>query len=78
MFLAFERSHGADGVGGLNGPELAVKAKEIHPQLRVLFMTGYASGSSVQEAVPAADISVLNKPFRRKDLAKAIQDTLAA
>ena len=64
--------------GGVNGPELAVKAKDLHPQMRVLFMTGYASGSSVNETLSEADITVLSKPFRRKDLAKAIQDTLAA
>lgn len=31
--------------GGMNGPELAVKAMKVRPKLKILFMSGYAPGS---------------------------------
>ncbi len=64
--------------GGVSGPEFAIKAKDIQPQLRVIFMTGYVSDTWVHEKLPETAKTVLNKPFRREELVKAIHNTLAA
>jgi len=63
--------------GGISGPEFAAKVKDLHPQLRVIFMTGYTSEPLLKQISTDTNISVLNKPFRRAVLADAIEDTLA-
>ena len=63
--------------GGVSGPELAAKAKDLRPQLKFMFMTGYTSDHLERHKLPSTDISVLKKPFRIKDAASAIQNILA-
>lgn len=50
----------------MDGHELAEKARQMRPNLRVLFATGY-DGSGV-----SGDMTVLHKPYLANDLAKAI------
>ena len=65
--------------GGMNGPEMALKALEVRPELKVLFMSGYAPGSlrQMQEELPNA-IDLVNKPFTRNDLTEKVKRALAA
>ena len=65
--------------GGMNGPEMAFKALEVRPELKVLFMSGYAPGSlrQMQEELPNA-IDLINKPFSRSDLTEKVKRALAA
>jgi signal transduction histidine kinase len=65
--------------GGMNGPEMAQKALAIRPELKVLFMSGYAPGSlrQMQEDLPNA-IDLVNKPFTRNDLTEKVKRALAA
>jgi CheY-like chemotaxis protein len=64
--------------GGMNGPELAARALKIRPQLKLLFMSGYAPGSvrQMQELPDAIDL--VNKPFTRNDLTTKVKRALAA
>ena len=55
--------------GGLLGPEVVQRAKQARPELRVLFMSGYADATARSSGLLAAGATVLNKPFRRYDLA---------
>jgi len=64
--------------GGVSGPELAAKAKDLHPNLKLVFMSGYAADLYTEDRVPGFDDILLTKPFRLNDLADAIHDTLAA
>jgi signal transduction histidine kinase len=64
--------------GGLNGPELAAKAIQIRPDLKVLFMSGYAPGSVRQMQDLPASIELVNKPFTRNDLTEKVKKALAA
>ncbi len=55
--------------GGINGRQLAARALERNPAMRVLLMSGYAD-------MPGADgpaLPILTKPFVRQDLARALQ-----
>ena len=61
--------------GGVSGPEFAAKAKTICPRLRVLFMSGYASGNASQGCSSDFDEMLLMKPFRRAELARAVYET---
>jgi CheY-like chemotaxis protein len=65
--------------GGLNGPEMALKALAVRPELKVLFMSGYAPGSlrQMQEDLPNA-VDLVNKPFTRNDLTEKVKRALAA
>ena len=65
--------------GGMNGPEMALKALSVRPELKVLFMSGYAPGSlrQMQQELPNA-IDLVNKPFTRNDLTEKVRAALAA
>ncbi len=65
--------------GGMNGPEMAMKALEVRPELKVLFMSGYAPGSlrQMQQELPNA-VDLVNKPFTRSDLTDKVMKALAA
>ena len=64
--------------GGMNGPELAARALKLRPELKMLFMSGYAPGSVRQlKELPEA-IDLVNKPFTRTDLTSKVMRALAA
>ena len=65
--------------GGMNGPEMAQRALSVRPELKVLFMSGYAPGSlrQMQQELPNA-IDLVNKPFTRSDLTEKVRAALAA
>ena len=63
--------------GGVSGPELAAKAIDLYPKLKLVFMSGYADDLYTHDRIPGFDNLLLNKPFRLAELSKAIHDTLA-
>jgi CheY-like chemotaxis protein len=63
--------------GGMNGPELAAKAIKLRPDLRVLFMSGYAPGSVRQMQDLPDTIDLVNKPFTRADLTEKVRRALS-
>ncbi len=64
--------------GGMNGPELAAKAMKLRPELKILFMSGYAPGSVRQMQDLPDTIELVNKPFTRNDLTEKVRKALAA
>lgn len=64
--------------GGMNGPELAAKALKVRPELKILFMSGYAPGSVRQMQDLPDTIDLVNKPFTRNDLTEKVRRALAA
>ncbi|MEH6836313.1 response regulator, partial [Falsihalocynthiibacter arcticus] len=63
--------------GNLQGTTLAKALRGDYPNLSVVFMTGYASEAAVHgNGLRAEDIR-LSKPVRRKDLVKAVTDSLS-
>lgn len=64
--------------GGMNGPELAAKAMKLRPELKILFMSGYAPGSVRQMQDLPDTIELVNKPFTRNDLTEKVKKALAA
>jgi len=64
--------------GGLNGKELATKARSKRPDLKVLFTSGFP-GTSTGPGTRFDDGDVLlSKPYRKHDLAKAGKEILAS
>lgn len=59
--------------GGLDGPALARRARELRPELPVLLITGYATQTPAGDS-PALAIPVLRKPFDRDALAATLRN----
>jgi CheY-like chemotaxis protein len=61
--------------GGISGLDLAGLARSLRPSLRILTTSGHMGRA---EAEPEAETSfrTLPKPYRRRDLARAIREAL--
>ena len=62
--------------GGLSGPEVAVEAKCRHPAIKILFMSGYPNEAIVRLGKLDDSANLLNKPFRKADLARKVRSVL--
>jgi CheY-like chemotaxis protein len=62
--------------GGLNGRQLADQAWLLRPGLPVLFTSGYTDDAIVREGRTGAHAAFLAKPYRRAQLAAALQAIL--
>ncbi len=62
--------------GGLRGPEVAKKARETKPELSVLFMSGYTQNALDSHPELGEASLLLNKPFRKKELAEKIREAI--
>ena len=49
-------------LGGLNGRQIADRARVLRPNLKILFITGYAENAAISNHLEAG-MSVLAKPF---------------
>lgn len=63
---------------GENGFELYKRLVERRPSLKALYMSGYAMDTLIQEGELSPQISLLQKPFSPKILAKRIREILDA
>lgn len=62
--------------GGMSGPEMIQKARQAQPGLKVIFMSGYPAEEASQGGSLEAGDVLLNKPFRRSQVARTIRDAL--
>jgi two-component system cell cycle sensor histidine kinase/response regulator CckA len=60
----------------INGVALAAKAQEAHPNLKVLFASGYRDGELCRLGLPDLGPRLLQKPFTTFDLATKVRQTL--
>jgi CheY-like chemotaxis protein len=63
--------------GGMNGRQIADAARVTRPDLKVLFITGYAETAVVDHTHLAPGMEVLTKPFELEILAKRVRSLLA-
>lgn len=59
----------------VNGPELAQALQANHPELPVLFMSGYTGGLLEGLGIDARDPRLLVKPFTPRDLLARVQES---
>ncbi len=64
--------------GGMNGRQVADAARSLRPELKVLFITGYAENAVVGNGHVERWMSVVTKPFEMHALARRIKDMLAS
>ena len=62
----------------MDGIELARRATEIDPDLKIMFITGFAAVILNNEQSAPKDARVLSKPFHLKDLVREVERLLAA
>ncbi len=62
----------------MDGIELARRAAEIDPDLKIMFITGFAAVILNSDHAPPKDSKVLSKPFHLKDLVREVDRLLAA
>jgi len=62
----------------LSGKEVAEQLRAIHPETRVLFMSGYTDEAIVHHGIVDSDIAFIQKPFSERALAQKIRDVLDA
>jgi DNA-binding NarL/FixJ family response regulator len=60
----------------MGGRELAEQAKPLHPEMKVLFMSGYTDDTLIREGIEVRDTAFLRKPFTVQDLARKVREVL--
>ena len=62
--------------GGMTGAQVAAAARELHPDLKILFTTGYARNAIFHHGRLDKGVQLITKPFTFTDLAAKIRDVL--
>ncbi len=62
----------------MDGIELARRATELDPDIKVMFITGFAAVALNPDSQAPKDAKVLSKPFHLKDLVNEVQKMMAA
>jgi len=62
----------------MDGPGLVREVREIHPEMKVIFISGYTEDAFRQRLDSEGDIDFLPKPFSLKQLAAKVRDVLVA
>jgi CheY-like chemotaxis protein len=62
--------------GGTNGAQLAVDARRLRPELKVLLTSGYtAAALSLEHGLPD-NLKLVAKPYQREELAKQLRQAI--
>jgi two-component system cell cycle response regulator CpdR len=62
---------------GMDGIELSQKASDKHPNMKVMFITGFAAVAMDQKGMQKQDTKILSKPFHLKELVDEVNKLLA-
>jgi two-component system cell cycle response regulator CpdR len=62
----------------MDGIELARKATELDPDIKVMFITGFAAVALNPDSQAPRDAKVLSKPFHLRDLVTEVDKMMAA
>jgi CheY-like chemotaxis protein len=63
-------------MSGMNGRELAAKARQLRPALKILYMTGYSRNAIIHQGRVEADLDLVQKPVGKAELSSRIRDIL--
>ena len=64
--------------GGMNGWQVAEAARALRPELKVLFITGYAENAALGQGALEQGMHILTKPFAVDALATRIRELIAS
>jgi two-component system, cell cycle sensor histidine kinase and response regulator CckA len=60
----------------MSGRDVAAQLKTLHPETRVLFMSGYTDDAIVHHGIVDSDIAFIQKPFSATSLTQKIREVL--
>jgi nitrogen-specific signal transduction histidine kinase/ActR/RegA family two-component response regulator len=63
--------------GGMNGAQLAVEARRLRPDLKILLTSGYTAAASTENHALSHRLEMLRKPYRREELATKLRLVIA-
>jgi CheY-like chemotaxis protein len=63
---------------GLSGRETADRVRELRPEIRVLYMSGYTDDEVLRQGVRAQEVPFLQKPFTVEELTAKVREVLDA
>ena len=61
---------------GMNGRQVAERVAALHPETKVLFLSGYTDDAVVRNGVLHAETAFLQKPFTPAALAQKVREVL--
>jgi hypothetical protein len=61
------------GLPGMNGRQLADQARETRPDLKILFITGYAESVAIADGFLQPGMGMITKPFDLDDLSRRVR-----
>jgi CheY-like chemotaxis protein len=61
------------GLPGMNGRQLADQARETRPELKILFITGYAESAAISDGFLQPGMQMITKPFDLENLSQRIR-----
>jgi CheY-like chemotaxis protein len=61
---------------GLSGRELAERLVPLHPQMKVLYMSGYTDDAIIHHGISNPDTAFLQKPFSPTVLSRKVREML--
>lgn len=64
--------------GGMSGREVAARARQLKPGIKVLLTSGYAEELVHGDDLQREQLKVLRKPYHQADLVAALRDVLTA
>ncbi len=63
-------------IPGMNGRELAERLAMLHPEMRVLYISGYTSDTITRHGLQGGEKHFLQKPFRPQEVARKVREVL--
>ena len=60
----------------LNGPDLAKQVQLLHPDVRVIFLSGYADSAVLQRGLDQSQTIFIPKPFRPETITRVLREVL--
>jgi FixJ family two-component response regulator len=60
----------------MSGPEVAQRLTRVHPEMKVLYMSGYTDDAIIRHGVRELGTVFLQKPFTSDSLARKVREVL--
>jgi len=65
------------GLPGMNGRQLADQARESRPELKILFITGYAESAAIADGFLQPGMEMITKPFDLGNLSRRVRSMIS-